>query len=146
MNSDLYRIVYCSRNEIRGTSEEVADALLRLLESARSKNQRLNITGALLSYGGIFAQVLEGPQNSVDQLFGRIQLDDRNSEVTVALRGPEAERDFLEWSMAFADGGKVFADGEETSGLSLTRAAINAVFANQEGAGEKLLTVLKTLF
>jgi hypothetical protein len=48
--------------------------------------------------------------------------------------------------MAFADEGKAFADGEETSGLSLTQAAVNAVFANQGGAGEKLLTVLKTLF
>jgi hypothetical protein len=146
VDSDLYKVVYCSRNEIRGTSEELADALLSLLESAQSKNQSLNITGALLSYGGVFAQVLEGPRNSVEQVFNLIQLDDRNSEVTVALRGTEAERDFPEWSMAFADGGKEYADGEETSGLSLARAAINAVFASQEGAGEQLLAVLKTLF
>jgi hypothetical protein len=48
--------------------------------------------------------------------------------------------------MAFADGEKAFADGEGTSGLSLAQAAINAVFANQEGARELLLAVLKTLF
>jgi hypothetical protein len=145
MNSDLYRIVYCSRNEIPGTSEEVADALLSLLESARSKNQRLNLTGALLSQAGVFAQVLEGTQNSVEQVFGLIQLDDRHSEVTVALRGPEAERDFPKWSMAFADGEKAFAVGEDTSRTALAQAAINAVFANQGGAGGKLLAVLKTL-
>jgi blue light- and temperature-responsive anti-repressor len=124
----------------------MADALLSLLESAQSKNRSLDITGALLFHVGLFAQVLEGPRNSVDPLFSLIQLDDRNSEVTVALRGPEAERDFPEWSMAFADGEKAFAEGEGTSGLSLAQAAINAVFANQEGAGEQLLAVLKTLF
>src|ERR1700749_406262 len=94
MSSDLFRIIYCSRNEIPGTGEEVADALLSLLEAARSKNQRLDLTGALLYQGGVFAQVLEGPQNAVEQVFGLIKLDDRNSQVTVALRGPELERDF----------------------------------------------------
>ena len=144
MNFDLYRIVYCSRNEIPGTGEEVADALLSLLEAARSKNQRLNLTGALLYQAGVFAQVLEGPQYWVEQVFGLIQLDDRNSEVTVALRGPEAERDFPKWSMAFADGEKIFAVGEDTSRTALAQAAINAVFAGAAGAGEKLLIVLKT--
>jgi hypothetical protein len=71
------------------------------------------------------------PQNSVEQLFSLIQLDDHNSGVTVALRGPEAERGFARWSMAFADGGKAFADREGTSGLSLAQAAIHGVFANQ---------------
>lgn len=124
----------------------MADALLSLLESAQSKNQSLSITGALLSHVGVFAQVLEGPQNLVEQLFSLIQLDNRHSQVTVALRGPEAERDFPQWSMAFADGGTALSDREGTSGLSLTKAAIDAVFANQEGAGEQLLAMLKTLF
>jgi blue light- and temperature-responsive anti-repressor len=146
VNSGLYKIVYCSRSEIRGTGEEVADALLSLLESAQSKNQRLNITGALLFHAGVFAQVLEGPQNSVEQLFSIIQLDDRHSGVTIALRGQEVERYFPEWSMAFADRGTELADREGTTGLSLAQAAINAVFANQEGAGKQLLAVLKTLF
>jgi Sensors of blue-light using FAD len=145
MNSDLYRIVYCSRNKIPGTGEEVADALLSLLESARSKNQRLNLTGALLYQAGVFAQVLEGPQHSVEQVFGLIQLDKRNSEVTVAFRGPETERDFPKWSMAFADGEKAAAVGEDTSRTALAQVAINAVFACEAGAGGKLLAVLKTL-
>jgi hypothetical protein len=139
MNSDLYRLVYCSRSEIPGTGEEVAVALLSLLESARTKNRRLNITGALLFQAGVFAQVLEGPQHSVERILGLVQLDDRNSEVTVALRGPEAERYFSKWSMAFAD-------GDKTSRLPLLQASIDAVFAHQEGAGEKLLAVLKPLF
>jgi blue light- and temperature-responsive anti-repressor len=142
LNSDLYKLVYCSRNEIRGTSEEVADAPLSLLASAQSKNQSLNIRGPSSPPFGVFAQVLEGPQNSVEQLFSLIQLDDRNSGVTVALRGPEEERDFPGWSMAFADREKTAVDREATCGLSLAQAAINAVFANQEGAGEQLLATL----
>jgi len=146
LNSDLYRIVYCSRNQIGGTSEEVADVLLSLHAAAESKNQGLNITGALLFHAGLFAQVLEGPQNAVEQLFSRIQLDNRHSGVTVAHRGPAAQRDFSQWSMAFGDGGTTFTDRGGTSRLSLAQAAINAVFANQERSGEKLLFLLKTLF
>jgi hypothetical protein len=86
MDSDLYKLVTAAVVRFGAPAKRVADAVLSLLASAQSKNQRLNITGALLSYGGIFAQVLEGPRNSVEQLFARIQLDERNSEVTVALR------------------------------------------------------------
>ncbi len=56
MDSDLYKSVYCSRNETRGNSEEMADALLSLLEAARAKNLNLDITGALISQGGVFAE------------------------------------------------------------------------------------------
>jgi hypothetical protein len=145
LESRLYKIVYCSRSEIRGTGEEVATALLHLLESAQARNRRFDITGALLFYSGVFAQTLEGPQSAVERLFSRIEQDERNSEVTVAFRGPEAERDFPGWSMGFADGEKIFADGEETSRLSMAKNAIHGVFAKQEGAGEELLALLKIL-
>lgn len=138
MNSDLYRIVYCSRNEIRGTVEESVDAQFSLLEAARTKNRRLNVTGALLSQAGVFAQVLEGPQKSVEHLFSLVQHDGRNSDVTIGLRGPILERDFPNWAMAFGN-------GESTSGFSPAQAVFDAVFANQEDAGEDLLALLKAL-
>jgi hypothetical protein len=114
------------------------NALLGLLDAARSKNQRLNITGALISQAGVFAQVLEGPQQSVEHVLGLVQHDDRNSNVTVALHGPEAERVFPRWSMAFGD-------GEESGGLPVAQVAIDAVLAKQEGAGENLLALQRTL-
>jgi hypothetical protein len=137
MSSDLYKIAYCSRSQMRGTHAEVTDGLLSLLACARAKNARLGITGALLSQAGLFAQVLEGPQDSVENLFSLVQLDDRNTEVTVAFRGPETERDFPKWSMAFAG-------GEESSSSPAAQAAIHAVLANKEGSGENLLAMLKS--
>ncbi len=81
MSTDLYRIVYCSRNEIKGTPQEIVNAQLSLLEAARSKNRRLNLTGALISQAGVFAQVIEGPLKSVEHVFNLVQQDDRNSDV-----------------------------------------------------------------
>jgi len=139
MESDLYRIVYCSRNQIKGTEEEIANAQLDLLEAARSKNRSLGITGALVSRAGVFAQALEGPRSSVEHIVRLVQQDPRNSDITVCLRGPATERDFPKWSMAFAD-------GEGPGGLSPAQGAFDAVFANQESAGEDLLVLLKTHF
>jgi hypothetical protein len=139
MNSELYRIVYCSRNKIKGTSKEIIQAQIALLEAARSKNRHLNITGALVSQAGVFAQVLEGPRKSVESIFSLVEHDDRNDDVTVGLRGPEAERDFPKWAMAFSD-------GEGPDELSPVQFAIDAVFASQDGAGENLLALLKTHF
>ncbi len=39
----------------------------------------------------------------MDHIFGLVQHDGSNSDVTLAFRGPEAGRDFPNWSMAFAD-------------------------------------------
>ena len=138
MSSDLYKIAYCSRSQMRGTHEQVTDGLLSLLAGARSKNARLGITGALLSQAGLFAQVMEGPRDSVESIFGLVQQDDRNTEVTLAFRGPQSERDFPLWSMAFAE-------GEESSSSPVAQAAIRAVFTNEAGAGENLLAMLKSV-
>jgi len=139
VSTDLYRIVYCSRNEIKGTTQEIVNAQLSLLEAARSKNRRLSLTGALISQAGVFVQVIEGPQHSVEHVFSLVQQDDRNSDVTVCLRGPETERDFPKWSMAFAD-------GEALGESSLPQVILDVVFANQEGAGVNLLALLKAHF
>src|SRR4051794_450149 len=97
---NLYKLVYCSRNRIRGNSAEVTAELRKILNSARRNNARLEITGALLYNAGNFAQVLEGPLSSIEQIFESIQRDSRHSEVVVIQSGPVDTREFPEWSMA----------------------------------------------
>ena len=138
MDTTLYKLVYCSRNRIKGTPIEVNTELQSILASARKNNAALGITGALLYDAGNFAQVLEGPLRSVERIFEVIQRDVRHSEVTVVQSGPAAKRDFPEWSMAFTG----TSDNQK---MPLATAAFESVFANAEGAGEKMLDTLKDL-
>ncbi len=138
MNTNLYRLVYCSRNRIQGCSAEVSAELQTILASARKNNSALGITGALLYNAGNFAQVLEGPLGAVERIFEVIQRDSRHSEVTVVQIGPAPTRDFPEWSMAFAG-------SNAAESMPLATAAFDSVFANAVGAGDKMLSVLKDL-
>lgn len=138
MNSNLYKLVYCSRNRIRGNNAEITAELQNILAKARSNNPRLGVTGALLYNAGNFAQILEGPLSSIERIFEVIQCDPRHSEVVVVQSGPIAERQFPEWSMAFT-GNSV------TEQMPLATAAFDAVFTSATGAGEQMLSVLKEL-
>lgn len=138
MNSNLHRLAYCSRNLIKGNDLEVVAELKQILAISRRNNTRVGVTGALLYNSGTFAQVLEGPLASIEQIFEAIQRDPRHSEVTVVECGTAAERDFPEWSMAFT--GKPAVDKTATA-----VAAVDAVFAEMAGAGEQMMAVLRDL-
>jgi blue light- and temperature-responsive anti-repressor len=138
MESNLYKLVYCSRNRIQGSNAEVTSELQTILSSARRNNPALGLTGALLYNEGNFAQVLEGPLKSVERIFEMIQRDPRHSEVTVVHNDPATGRDFPEWSMAFAG-------SNTTEKMPLATAAFESAFANVAGAGEKMLAALKDL-
>src|SRR4051812_6886241 len=100
MNNTVHKLVYCSRNRIEGTSEQIVEEIQKILSSARRNNALVGITGALLFNEGLFAQVLEGPLDSVERIFEQIQRDPRHSDVTVLQSEPAEHRDFPEWSMA----------------------------------------------
>jgi blue light- and temperature-responsive anti-repressor len=102
MNTNLYRLVYCSRNRIAGNPAAVILELENILELARANNAAAGVTGALLYNSGTFAQVLEGPLAAVERIFEKIQRDPRHGEVMVLHMGPSAGRLFPAWSMAFA--------------------------------------------
>jgi hypothetical protein len=63
-------------------------------------NRTQGVTGALLFNRECFAQVLEGPRISVENVFERIQRDRRHGQVTVVDNGWADRRDFPNWAMA----------------------------------------------
>lgn len=103
--SQLYRVLYCSRNNLYGAAGNYSEEIRRILATSRENNARDGVTGGLLFSGGCFAQILEGPLKTVEGAFERIQCDGRHQEVTVLQSGPIAARDFPEWSMAFTGSG-----------------------------------------
>jgi blue light- and temperature-responsive anti-repressor len=135
--SDLYRLVYTSKNQMPGSEAGMAEAVAQILKTARRNNVRADVTGALMFNGGAFAQVLEGPRRGVEQIFERIQRDMRHGDVTILQCGPVESRGFTNWSMAFvgqsARGLAMWSGLAAESGFDLSRIDGDAVFTMLHG-------------
>jgi hypothetical protein len=135
--SDLYRLVYTSRNLLQGPDHEVAAAVRQILETSQRNNRAVAVTGALMFNAGAFAQVLEGPRPGVEETFERIQRDERHGEVTVLQCGPVESRGFPDWSMAFvgqsARGQALWCSLAAESGFDVSRLDGDGVFAMLHG-------------
>lgn len=101
MSDALIRVVYVSQNTIQGNDEQVSAEIEHILDAARSLNAQSGITGALMFNRNLFAQVLEGPMDKVEDTFERIQCDQRHSDVSLLACEPISERSFEQWSMAY---------------------------------------------
>lgn len=135
--SDLYRLVYASKNLLQGTQAETATEIQQILEASQRNNTKVGVTGALMFNDGAFAQVLEGPRRGVEETFERIQRDSRHGDVTVLQCGPAESRGFANWSMAFvgqsAKGRAQFSGLAAASGFDLSRLSGDGVFAMLHG-------------
>jgi len=93
----MISLIYVSTATHLLSSEE----LLEILNVSRRNNQTGPITGLLLYKDGNFMQVLEGPEEAVREIFGKILKDTRHTDVTVLATEPIKERQFADWKMAF---------------------------------------------
>lgn len=80
-----------------------AHALRALLEQSRLRNSTYNVSGLLLYHQGSFLQILEGPSDSVENIYRSIERDLRHQRTTVLLKKTIAQREFAEWKMGFVD-------------------------------------------
>lgn len=129
--AELYRLVYYSQNMIVGLDEEVQETIDQILRTSRRNNAAVAVTGALMFTDGFFAQILEGSRVEVEQIFERIQLDERHSDVRLLAFEPTETRMFNAWSMAFvgADAGAQIRFGHyaAASGFILETANANDI-------------------
>ncbi|MCR5872397.1 MULTISPECIES: BLUF domain-containing protein [unclassified Sphingomonas] len=91
----MYQLMYISSVRA-GTQVEVAPILL----ASRRNNDRHGITGFLYADGRRFLQVLEGPQDAVEQTFARIAADPRHCAIVILSRRAIEMREFGDWAMA----------------------------------------------
>lgn len=98
----VFRLIYRSRNLI---PPEVRRAELgQLFTAARRHNKATGITGALLLRDDVFVQTLEGEEQDVQALLGRIRADTRHDSLEVLVTELAPGRVFARWAMArFAD-------------------------------------------
>jgi hypothetical protein len=113
-----FRLIYRSRSRI---PEEGRRAELGALFSlARSKNKRLQVTGALVISDEWFVQTLEGDETVVRGLLARIEVDPRHDSVEVLDARQVPGRVFARWAMA-----RVAEDGEPDIPLIAHREGIS---------------------
>ncbi len=94
-----FRLIYRSHSLLPdGGMNEAGLAII--LRQARSGNAQRGVTGALMLYDGWFAQVLEGPQMTVEALYAKIKEDTRHDGVRLVEAEPAAKRLFGKWAMA----------------------------------------------
>lgn len=104
----IFQLVYQSTAVRYLTSQE----LLEMLERSRVNNARCAITGMLLYHGGHFLQLLEGHEKEVRDRYAVIAQDVRHKYVSLVMTGPNAARDFPDWTMGFRDLGECQAPAE----------------------------------
>lgn len=95
--SALIHLIYISSATRWPTEED----LRVLLEQARARNQRQNITGLLVYGNATYLQVLEGSEADVHAVFDSICKDTRNTGVVKLREAEIASRDFENWQMGF---------------------------------------------
>jgi hypothetical protein len=98
--NSMIRLLYISHAAHTLTEAQVQD----ILESARRKNPANKITGVLIYGGGLFMQVLEGPEHEVLRQYVKILDDARHSDAQILQISPAHNRIFEKWSMGGIDG------------------------------------------
>lgn len=92
-------------------ADAYAMVLDAIVEVSRRRNADLGVTGALLFSGSRFAQLIEGPADSVAILRAAIERDVRHRNVTTIEAGAVDDRLFEGWSLAYS-GQSTFVDRE----------------------------------
>jgi hypothetical protein len=93
----MLSIVYTSAARVRFTDGDLAT----LLMNSRANNRRLGLSGFLMHKQGRFVQVLEGPDDVVQDRYEVIAADPRHTDFSVLLREEIDERRFADWSMGY---------------------------------------------
>ena len=85
-----YSLLYVSKTLLERPEAEAEEQTI--LAAAAARNARLGVTGALLSTGTYFAQLLEGEQDAVEALMSSIDADARHMRIKIIRTADEARR------------------------------------------------------
>ncbi len=95
----MFQLVYVS-----AAVEEFGDGMLGdILRKSRENNARRNVTGMLFYYKQSFLQVLEGPQEDVQDLALVISQDLHHDQYRVLSAKAIKEKTFGKWTMGYVE-------------------------------------------
>ena len=92
-------ILYVSEVSDTCGDKETAD----ILRTSRTNNAKNAVTGMLVRKNRQFLQYIEGPEKSIEELYAKIERDDRHRLVKIIEEGSAEDRVFYDWEMGFAD-------------------------------------------
>lgn len=95
----MIRLLYCSQAKSDLNPEEVKQILLK----SRKNNKPDEITGVLVHGGGLFVQLLEGPEQAVMRRYVKILDDKRHKDSRIIHITPAKERLFENWTMGIIE-------------------------------------------
>lgn len=75
------------------------DDVRQLARESAQRNEAKNITGMLMLSGNDFLQVLEGPTDTVNELYAKILSDKRHKQVRLIVYEPMMDRIYPDWGM-----------------------------------------------
>lgn len=93
----LIQLIYVSA----ATRDMSADELRAILDSSVFHNTQNEVTGLLLYFDRTFMQVVEGPEEAIDELMTRLERDPRHYGINILSRTEVQAREFARWSMGF---------------------------------------------
>ncbi|MBC3870955.1 BLUF domain-containing protein [Undibacterium oligocarboniphilum] len=91
----INQLVYVSQATRKMSSIELNE----ILRVAKNNNQTMDVTGSLFYNGGWFLQVLEGPLDTLNALYKKIEKDPRHKNSRILYNEPAKFRTFTRWSM-----------------------------------------------
>lgn len=91
----INQLVYISQAVRKMSVEDLRD----IHATARTNNERIDVTGSLFYNGGWFLQVLEGPAATLSALYEKIERDPRHKNSRVLYNEPATFRTFPRWNM-----------------------------------------------
>ena len=127
-------LLYVSRSLLR--LPEQAGAVDAIVATSRSRNQALDVTGALVFTEKQFAQYLEGPADAVRELMASIEADSRHGDLRVIFDKPLVSRRFPAWALAYA-GPSTFVAGHVLTVAEATTSSREAK------AAERLIELMR---
>lgn len=92
-------LIYVSASNMELGTEDLE--IKRIVEASVVRNREHDLTGSLIYAKGFFAQFLEGPIGPLEDLWQRIQVDERHTDVRLLLRSEAGTRHFAGWSLAY---------------------------------------------
>jgi len=117
----LKRINYISSFVQDMSDDEIED----IARQAAKKNAEDDITGVLMAKGGVFFQIIEGPEENIDRLFTNILKDPRHEKIiTLGIQVGDLKRLFPSWHMK-----EINLDTTTSERLQPVRAIIDAIQA-----------------
>ena len=77
-------------------------AVAQIVADSIARNRDRGITGAMIYTGTHFAQIIEGPSESIAALMRSLRADPRQTNIVVIEHVPLSKRRFSEWNMAYS--------------------------------------------